>query len=364
MLCRNDTNRSGGVFDLDEKQQQVTELEKRSLEPDFWSDNVSAQKQMRELAELREQVDTWNSFGQALADTRELLDLAAGEEDEAVAADMAAEVDRLQAELETRVLQLALAGKHDRDDAILAIHAGEGGTEAQDWASILLRMYLRWAERHGYRATITDQTEGEGAGVKSVYVEIEGTNAYGYLKSERGNHRLVRLSPFDAANRRHTSFAKVEVMPLLDDDIEIQINPNDLRLDFFLSGGAGGQNVQKNSTAVRLTHIPSGIVVTCQNERSQLQNRESAMRVLRGKLYDIERQKLDAEKATLKGEHVVAGFGSRIRSYVLHPYQMVKDERTGYETGNTQAMLDGEIDGFIEAWLRLQAGDTQERIGS
>lgn len=224
---------------------------------------------------------------------------------------------------------------------------------------MMLRMYLRWAERRGYKATITDQTEGDTAGVKSVYVEVMGDYAYGYLKAEKGNHRLVRISPFDGSARRHTSFAKVEVMPVLDDDIEIKISPNDIRMDFFLSGGAGGQNVQKNSTAVRITHIPSGIVVTCQNERSQLQNRESAMRVLRGKLYEIERQKNEAERVEIKGDLVHAGFGSRIRSYVLHPYQMVKDERTGLETSATQAVLDGEIDGFIDAWLRQQVGDEE-----
>lgn len=311
------------------------------------------------MVELREQVEGWTSLRHEVQDARILLELAEAEEDADVGAELVGELDRLEQTLEDRIFQLALSGKHDRSSAILAIHAGEGGTEAQDWASMMLRMYLRWAERRGYATTITDQTEGDTAGVKSVYVEVMGDHAYGYLKAEKGNHRLVRISPFDASARRHTSFAKVEVMPILDDDIEIKISPNDIRMDFFLSGGAGGQNVQKNSTAVRITHVPTGIVVTCQNERSQLQNRESAMRVLRGKLYEIERQKIEAERAELKGDVVRAGFGSRMRSYVLHPYQMVKDERTGYETGNTQAVLDGELDPLIEAWLRQQVGDEE-----
>ena len=223
---------------------------------------------------------------------------------------------------------------------------------------------MRWAERHGFKTTITDTTPGDEAGIKTVTVEIEGAWAYGFLHGEKGNHRLVRISPFDSNARRHTSFAKVEVMPILDDDIDIQIHPNDLRMDVFLSGGAGGQNVQKNSTAVRLTHLPTGIVVSCQNERSQLQNRESAMRVLRAKLYEIELEKRTAQEASLRGVYVKAGFGSRIRNYVLQPYQLVKDERTGYEAGNTGAVLDGDIDGFIDAWLKMQvSGETFVREG-
>lgn len=353
------SSQSGGGFDLDEKSKRVADLDQQSQAPDFWNDGLVAQKQMRELADLRQQVESWTALRQEVQDARIMLEMAQAEEDEDTGAELESELDRLQKVLEDRIFQLALSGKHDHNDAILAIHAGEGGTEAQDWASMMLRMYLRWAERRGYKATITDQTEGDTAGVKSVYVEVMGDYAYGYLKAEKGNHRLVRISPFDGSARRHTSFAKVEVMPVLDDDIEIKISPNDIRMDFFLSGGAGGQNVQKNSTAVRITHIPSGIVVTCQNERSQLQNRESAMRVLRGKLYEIERQKNEAERVEIKGDLVHAGFGSRIRSYVLHPYQMVKDERTGLETSATQAVLDGEIDGFIDAWLRQQVGDEE-----
>jgi peptide chain release factor 2 len=222
---------------------------------------------------------------------------------------------------------------------------------------MLLRMYLRWAERRGFKTTITDMTQGEEAGIKSTTVEIEGPFAFGFLRSEKGTHRLVRISPFDSASRRHTSFAKVEVLPILDQDIEIEIHANDLKLDTFLSSGAGGQNVQKNATAVRLLHIPTGIVVTCQNERSLTQNRESALKVLRGKLYDMEQEKLDEEKARLKGKNVQADFGSQIRNYVLHPYQMVKDLRTDMETGNPYAVLDGALDDFMEAWLKQQVGE-------
>ena len=266
------------------------------------------------------------------------------------------EAAALEKELEGREFTLALNGKYDAGGAIVSIHAGAGGTEAQDWAAMLLRMYLRWAEKKDFAAEVTDMTQGEEAGIKSVTITVEGPYAYGYLQAERGTHRLVRLSPFDAGNRRHTSFAKLEVMPIIDEDIEIEISPNDVRIDVFLSSGAGGQSVQKNATAVRLHHEPSGIVVTCQNERSQTQNREIALRILRGKLYAVEQERIAAEKARLKGENVQADFGSQIRSYVLHPYQMVKDLRTNVETSTPQTVLDGELDPFIEAWLKTQVG--------
>jgi peptide chain release factor 2 len=228
---------------------------------------------------------------------------------------------------------------------------------------MLLRMYLRWAERNGYKATITDRMPGEEAGIKSATVEVKGPYAYGYLRGEKGNHRLVRISPFDSGARRHTSFAKVEVLPILDDDIEIDIHPNDVKIDVFLSGGAGGQNVQKNATAVRLTHLPTGIVVTCQNERSQTQNRETAMKILKSRLYQMELEKKQAREAEMRGKFVKPGFGTRIRNYVLHPYQMVKDERTGYETGNANAVLDGNLDPFIDAWLKMQIGKGETVTG-
>ena len=265
------------------------------------------------------------------------------------------EADALEEDYQ-RGICLALGGTHDPDSAIISIHAGAGGTEAQDWAQMLLRMYLRWAEKRASRPAITDMTEGEEAGIKSVTVEMDGPYAYGYLKAEKGTHRLVRLSPFDSNNRRHTSFAKIEVMPVLDENIEVEINPKDIEIEVYLSGGAGGQNVQKNATAVRIRHLPTGIVVTCQNERSQTQNRESAMRVLRGRLYELEQERLAEEKAKIKGENVQANFGAQIRSYVLHPYQLVKDLRTDVETGNTAAVLDGDLDAFMEAWLKQQVG--------
>ena len=311
---------------------------------------------MRDLSALREQVATWEKVEADTTDALLLLDMAADEGDDAAVSEVAAEVERLNKRYGELEFQLALGGPYDRSDGILSIHAGAGGTEAQDWALILMRMYLRWAERRGYESEITNQLEGEEAGIKTVTIEIRGPFAYGYLKSERGVHRLVRISPFDSSARRHTSFALVEVLPVLGEQLEVQIDPADVKIDVFRSSGAGGQNVQKNSTAVRLTHLPTGIVVTCQNERSQLQNRESAMRVLRGKLYDIQLQTLEAEQALLRGKHVEAGWGNQIRSYVLHPYQMVKDLRTDLETGNTGAVLDGDLDAFMETWLKQQVG--------
>ncbi len=311
---------------------------------------------MRDLAALREETGTWDRLSADLGDALAMLDLAEEAGDDELQAEAAEQAQALTKHYNALEFRLAMGGPYDRGGAILSIHAGAGGTEAQDWAQMLQRMYLRWAERHDYDAEITDQLEGEEAGIKTVTIEIDGPWAYGYLRAERGVHRLVRISPFDSSARRHTSFALVEVVPIFADDIELDIKPDDIKLDVFRSSSAGGQHMQKNSTAVRLTHIPSGIVVTCQNERSQMQNRESAMRVLRGKLYDIELQKKESEQARLRGKHVEAGWGNQIRSYVLQPYQMVKDLRTDIETSNTTAVLDGDIDAFIEAWLKEQVG--------
>ena len=346
---------SGGVFDIAGKEASLVELEAESQQPDFWNDQQAAQKKMQDVSSLREVVEVWNAIQRRTQDAHELYTLV--EDDPSLITELEQEATALANELEERETALALSGEHDKDPAIFSIHAGAGGTEAQDWTQMLLRMYLRWAERHRFKTSITDMTEGEEAGIKSVTVEVTGLYAYGYLKSERGTHRLVRLSPFDSNNRRHTSFAKVEVMPVIDEDIEIDINPNDIEIEVFLSSGAGGQNVQKNQTAVRIRHLPTGIIVTSQNERSQGQNRETAMKVLRGKLYELEQEKLLAEKARLRGQNVDANFGSQIRSYVLHPYQMVKDLRTDVETSNTTAVLDGEIDLFIQAWLKQQVGE-------
>lgn len=314
---------------------------------------------MQELAQLKADVARWRGLETRLRETRDLIDLASADEDLTLAGQLSSEVEALQAELERNEFQLLFSGPHDERDALLSIHAGAGGTESQDWAEMLMRMYLRWAEDKGYATDVLDRSEGEEAGIKSVTLSIRGRYAYGYLRSERGVHRLVRLSPFDAAHRRHTSFALVEVIPDIGETISVQINPDDLRIDVFRAAGHGGQNVQKNSTAIRITHLPTGIVVSCQNERSQGQNREVAMRVLRARLYDLEVAKHEEEQARLKGEHVAAGWGNQIRSYVLHPYQMVKDLRTGYETGNTGAVLDGQLDGLIESYLRMQVGETR-----
>jgi len=274
-------------------------------------------------------------------------------DDESLRDELETEVSSIESELEKRAFTAMLSGKYDAENALLAIHAGAGGTDSQDWAEMLERMYLRWAEKGGYQTEILDLTEGEEAGIKSITIAVDGDYAYGYLRSEKGVHRLVRLSPFDSAHRRHTSFALVEVLPQIGmDDPEIEINPADLKIDVFKSSGAGGQNVQKNATAVRITHLPSGIVVTCQNERSQLQNRENAMRVLRSRLLEIKQAEQDEEVAELRGAYTKAEWGSQIRSYVLHPYQMVKDHRTDYERGNAQAVLDGDLDEFMEAYLK------------
>jgi peptide chain release factor 2 len=304
---------------------------------------------MKTVSDLREQVESWRAFRRHLNDLMELVNL----NDESLRPDLEKEIAALEEDLDQRSFTAMLSGPYDADDALLAIHAGAGGTDSQDWAAMLERMYLRWAEQHGYKTEILDRTEGEEAGLKSVTIAVDGKYAYGYLRSEKGVHRLVRLSPFDAAHRRHTSFALVEVLPQVAmDDAEVEINPNDLKIDVFRSSGAGGQNVQKNATAVRLTHLPTGIVVTCQNERSQLQNRENALRVLRARLLEIKHAEKEQEIAVLRGEYTKAEWGSQIRSYVLHPYQMVKDHRTEFETGNTQAVLDGDLDGFMEAYLR------------
>ena len=312
---------------------------------------------MQQLSSLRAEVDVWHEMTAKADDLTELLDLAEMAGEESMIAEIGDEVRGLERSLAAKRFELLLSGEHSHRDAILSNYAGAGGTESQDWAEMLLRMYLRWAERRGYAAEIIEQMEGDEAGLKSVTIEIRGRNAYGYLRSERGVHRLVRISPFDNAHRRHTSFALVEVIPDIGDEVEVEINPEDVRMDMFRASGHGGQNVQKNSTAVRLTHEPTGIVVICQNERSQVQNRERAMAVLRSRLYDLELQKQEEERAKLKGQHVSAGWGNQIRSYVLHPYRMVKDLRTEWETGNTTAVLDGDLDDLIEAYLHSRVGE-------
>ena len=310
---------------------------------------------MKEISSLKEEVSDWQNLRQSIMDTLELAQL----QDENIYSELEEETISIEAEVAKREFEAKLSGQYDPGDAILAIHAGAGGTDSQDWTEMLERMYLRWTETKGYQTDILDLTSGEEAGIKSVTIAVNGRYAYGYLRSEKGVHRLVRLSPFDAAHRRHTSFAQVDILPQVEEDSQIKINPDDLRIDVFRSSGAGGQNVQKNDTAIRITHLPSGIVVSCQNERSQLQNRQNAMRVLRSRLLEKKQQEQEEKMAQLRGEYQKAEWGSQIRSYVLHPYQMVKDHRTGFERGNTQAVLDGDLDELIEAYLRGNVGANQ-----
>ncbi len=312
---------------------------------------------MRRLSALKEEVGRWRELERRAQDAVELASLALESGEEALKEELACEADEIAARLNELERQLLFSGEHDARNAILSIHAGAGGTDAQDWAEMLMRMYLRWAEKKGFRTQILDTSYGEEAGIKSVTIAVEGPYAYGHLKAEKGVHRLVRLSPFDAAHRRHTSFALVEVLPDIEEDIEIEINPNDLKIDVFRASGPGGQHMQKNATAVRITHIPTGIVVSCQSERSQVQNKAAALRILKAKLYQRQLEEREKELARLKGEHVDAGWGNQIRSYVLHPYKLVKDLRTGVEITDPQRVLDGDIDPFIEAYLRQHIGE-------
>lgn len=310
---------------------------------------------MKTLANLEGELKSWAILEERLGDAMELAEMG----DESIEDDLQKEVLALQEEIGKREFDAMLAGEYDRGDALLAIHAGAGGNDAQDWAEMLQRMYLRWAEKRGYKTETLDLTPGEEAGIKSTTISISGLYAYGYLRSEKGVHRLVRISPFDSSNRRHTSFVLVEILPQVEDDHDININPNDLRIDTFRSGGAGGQSVQKNDTAVRITHLPTGIVASCQNERSQTQNREMALKVLKGRLVALKQQERKGKIEELRGEYQKAEWGSQIRSYVLHPYQMVKDHRTEFEMGNTEAVLNGDLDPFIENYLRMTLGEKE-----
>jgi peptide chain release factor 2 len=327
-------------------------LEEVAAAPGFWDDSTKAQGMMRELTKLRDQVTVWESLNNRLTDALELVSL----DDEELLADLSKEVSSLEAQIAKLEFETLFSGQYDDKDCILAIHAGAGGTEAQDWAQMLERMFMRWADSQDLVVDIVDESSGDEAGIKSVMMAIKGRYVYGRLQSERGVHRLVRISPYDSSSRRHTSFAKVEVWPDVAEDIEIEIDAKDLRIDRFKASGAGGQHVQKNETAVRITHLPTGIVVSCQKQRSLTQNREVAMKILKSQLFDLEQRKQDAEMAALKGEDVDAGWGSQIRSYVLHPYKMVKDHRTKYEVGNPQAVLNGRLDEFMEAFLKMKVG--------
>jgi len=336
------------IFDLAEKQSELDQLTFQSEDPNFWLKPEEAQKVMKRITALSLITHEWKAISGQINDLLLLNEM----DDGSLTDEIANQIDQLESMLEAKETELLLSGDYDDTNALLAIHAGAGGTEAQDWAAMLERMYLRWAEQRGFKVENLDRMLGEEAGIKSATYLISGKLAYGYLRSEKGVHRLVRLSPYDAAHRRHTSFAMIEVLPELADNSLVEIDPNDIQIEVYRSSGAGGQNVQKNMTAVRIKHIPTGLMVTCQNERSQMQNRENAMKVLRSRLFEIQQRERTEAVSELKGEFKKMEWGSQIRSYVLHPYQMVKDHRTDFETGNSQAVLDGDLDKFIEAYLR------------
>ncbi len=342
-------------LEVSRKEEKIAELEYKMGEPTFWDDAEAAQKINQELADLKGSVDKYKALREKYDDAATLLEMGLEEKDESMEADVKAELDAIADGLEALQLEVLLSAPYDANNAILTLHAGAGGTEAQDWTQMLLRMYGRWAERHGFAVETADLLPGDEAGVKSATLFIKGHNAYGFLKSEKGIHRLVRISPFDAQARRHTSFSACDIMPEIDDNVDVNINMSDVRVDTYRASGAGGQHINKTSSAVRMTHEPTGIVVQCQNERSQLQNREQCLKMLRAKLFELEMEKKEAELAKLEGDQQKIEWGSQIRSYVFQPYTMVKDHRTGCETGNVQAVMDGELDPFIRAYLSAKA---------
>jgi len=345
----------GGLFDHDRRLQEVARLESSMAEPDFWERPEQARRMTKQLGVLRGPLDNYTRLKHQLDEWTDLWDLLRTDPDDELIRGLFKEGSELMAELRQLELTLILTGPYDGEDAILTLHAGAGGTEAQDWVEMLLRMYLRWAERRGFSTRILDQLPGEEAGLKSVSVEVQGTNVFGFLRPERGIHRLVRISPFDASGRRHTSFASVEVIPDLEMDETIDIRPEDLRVDTFRASGAGGQHINKTDSAVRITHLPSGVVVSCQSERSQRSNRETAMKLLLGKLAELKEREWEAKMAEVRGVQADIGWGSQIRSYVFQPYTTVRDHRTRYQTGNVTQVMDGDLDGFIESYLQAQA---------
>lgn len=348
------------ALDIDNLVKEVAELEKQSSAPDFWDDMQQSQKTMQKIGSLKAKIASYESLKGDFEDAQVMIELADEENDESLIEDCTKSVDDIEKKIESLTLSTLLNGEFDDNNAILTFHAGAGGTEAQDWAEMLFRMYNRWGERHGFKVSTLDYLDGDEAGLKSAVILIEGENAYGYMKSESGIHRLVRVSPFDASGRRHTSFASLEVMPEIDDSIEIEIAPEDIKMDVYRSSGAGGQKVNKTSSAVRLTHIPTGIVCACQVERSQHQNREVAMRMLKSKLVEIKEREHLEKISDIKGVQKEIAWGSQIRSYVFMPYTLVKDHRTGFENGNINAVMDGDLDGFINAYLKMQANEKKD----
>lgn len=334
---------------------EVEKLEAQAAEAGFWDDIENSQKVLQKTKQLKDKVERYNKLKGDWEDTLVLIDLANEENDESMLDEVTAAVNNVCEELDKMTLETLLSGNYDKNNAIMTFHAGAGGTEAQDWCEMLIRMYQMWAQKNGYTMNTLDYLEGDDAGVKSATYEIIGLNAYGYLKSEKGVHRLVRISPFDSSGRRHTSFASIEVMPEIDDDIEVNIRQEDLRVDTYHASGAGGQHVNKTSSAVRITHIPTGVVVACQTQRSQHQNRDYAMKMLTAKLIEIAEQQQQEKIEDIKGVQKEIAWGSQIRSYVFHPYNLVKDHRTNFEMGNIGAVMDGDINGFINAYLKAES---------
>ncbi|WP_223065948.1 peptide chain release factor 2 [Paenibacillus caui] len=343
-----------GSLDLDLKQEMIANFEEKMAAPDFWDDNDAAQQVINELNAVKSSVDQYARLQQEYDDISVMLELAEEEGDDSLEAEIAASSQALVDKLSAFELQLLLNQPYDKMNAILELHPGAGGTESQDWGQMLLRMYTRWAEKRGFKVETLDYLPGDEAGIKSVTLLIKGYNAYGYLKAEKGVHRLVRISPFDSSGRRHTSFVSCDVVPEISDDVDIEIRTEDLKIDTYRASGAGGQHINTTDSAVRITHLPTGIVVTCQNERSQIKNRERAMTMLRSKLYERKLEEQQKELAEIRGEQSDIAWGSQIRSYVFHPYSMVKDHRTGVETGNVGAVMDGDLDAFIDGYLRSQ----------